>query len=47
MQHDDEKAMAMSLTNENMRKQTNRWMTIISLALVMPGALRTWLNAAG
>ena len=32
---------------EDMHKHSNRWMTIISLALVMLGALMTWFNVAG
>ena len=32
---------------EDMHRHTNRWMTIISLALVMLGALMTWFNVAG
>ena len=43
----DERFEAIDERFEDMHKHTNRWMTIVSLALVMLGALMTWFNVAG
>ena len=43
----DERFDAVDKRFEDMHRHTNRWMTIISLALVMLGALMTWFNVAG
>ena len=43
----DERFEAVDKRFEDMHRHSNRWMTIISLALVMLGALMTWFNVAG
>ena len=43
----DERFEAVDRRFEDMHRHTNRWMTVISLALVMLGALMTWFNVAG